>query len=346
MTIAVPDTLDQALSPSWLTTALAPRFPDVRVTSVEPGPVVSRISVNARFRIECDGGTPAGLSPHLCVKGYFNDITSGRAGVPEVVFYRDVAAAAGIRTLRCVYADVDPATQHGVILTEDVVAKGGRFLDSRSEYSPDQVADSLAELAKLHAATWNNPRWANTPWLAPRMSGTVSRRGEPEIQGNFDSPIGAGVPHEMRDARRLVNAYRALAAEVAVAQPWTVVHGDPHVGNLFLDNAGRPSFVDWQLVHRGAWYVDVGYHIASTLTVDDRRRCEQDLVRHYLDHLAGSGIDVPSWDAAWDGIRRGITYGFFHWGITLKVEPAITTELLRRLGTAAADHDALTPLAG
>jgi hypothetical protein len=33
-------------------------------------------------------------------------------------------------------------------------------------------------------------------------------------------------------------------------------------------------------------------------------------------------------------------YGFFLWAITLKVAPPVTTEMLRRLGWAVADHDA------
>ena len=105
-------------------------------------------------------------------------------------------------------------------------------------------------------------------------------------------------------------------------------------------SAGAPGFLDWQLVQRGPWYLDVGYHIASALAVDDRRRAERDLVRHYLDQLTAAGVDAPSWDDAWLGVRRGIVHGFFLWGITLKVDPAITAELLTRLGNAAADHDA------
>ena len=57
---------------------------------------------------------------------------------------------------------------------------------------------------------------------------------------------------------------------------------DLHLGNLFLNAAGLPCLLDWQLVQRGMWYVDVGYHIASTLTVEDRRASEHELLRHYL----------------------------------------------------------------
>jgi hypothetical protein len=342
--VAIPDSLDEVLSPAWLTAALGQRFPGIEVVAVTPGPVVSRLSTNARFTIECRSAMPDGLSPHLCVKGYFGDLGDlgpllRRVGQPEAYFYRDLASSSGVRTLRAVYADVDPATGHGVIITEDVVAQGARFLDGRDEFTVDQVADALAQLAKLHAATWTRPGLADAPWLAPRLAGTLRHRGANEIRGNFEGPIGAGVPIEVRDAERLVEAYGTLATIVDDDKAWTVVHGDPHIANVYIDRTGAPGFLDWQLVQRAPWYLDVGYHIASALPVADRRRAEQDLVRHYLEQLTAAGIDAPSWGDAWRGVRRGILHGFLLWGITLKVDPAITAELLTRLGGAAADHD-------
>jgi hypothetical protein len=342
MTAPVPETLEELMSPAWLTSALNPRFPGIEITAVSPGPVISRVSTNARFRVECANGVPDGLSPDLCGKGYFTEV--GRAfrhvGEAEARFYRDIAASTGMRTLRSIYADVDPTTRHGVVITEDVVAQGATFLDARSSYTPEQAAESLEELAKLHAATWCHGTYADAAWLTSRLGTYLKLRGVDEIRGNFEGPIGSGVPDGTRDAQRLVDAFRALATETEAASPWCVIHGDAHVGNLYLDGAGRPSFVDWQLVQRGPWYLDVGYHIASALTVEDRRGTEEDLLRQYLARLAAGGVDAPSWSDAWSGVRRGIVYGFFLWGITLKVDPAVTSKLLERLGTATADHDA------
>lgn len=346
MRAPVPDTLEELLSPAWLTSALEPRFPGIEVTDVTPGPVISRVSTNARFRIDCDGGVPDGLAPDLCGKGYFTEV--GRmfrhAGEPEACFYRDLAASTGMRTLQSVYADVDASTRHGVVITEDVVVQGATFLDARSNYTPDQTAQSLEELAKLHAATWGDPAFADAAWLDSRLVSYTVLRGIDDIRGNFDGPIGAGVPDEVRNAQRLMDSYRALAAAVPSATPWSVIHGDAHVGNVFVDVVGSPSFVDWQLVQRGPWYLDVGYHIASALTVEERRRTEHDLVRHYLDRLKAAGVDAPTWDDAWLGVRRGIVHGFYLWGITLKVDPAVTSTLLERLGTATADHDAFAAI--
>ena len=74
-TVAIPESLDELLTPKWLNAALSTRFPGVHVTHVTPGPVVERVSTNARFRIE--GDLPEGLPPALCAKGYFSDVGRG-----------------------------------------------------------------------------------------------------------------------------------------------------------------------------------------------------------------------------------------------------------------------------
>lgn len=342
---AVPEKLDQFLSPDWLSAALGIRFPGIQVTDVISGEIDQRVSTNVPFHIECAGGLPPGLSADLWGKGYFGEGAElyRSAGEPEAFFYRDVAESTGIRTLRSVYADVDPATRHGVVITEDVLGQGATFLNALSPYTPDQAAESLTQLATLHAATWQRPEYRDSPWLASRLSAYLERRGIEDIRFNFDGPIGAGVPEQVRDGERLIAAYRQLASDVETVAPWSLIHGDPHIGNVFLDGDDRPSFLDWQLVQRGPWYLDVGYHLASALSVDDRRRHEQDLVAHYLERLAAGGVQLPEHDV-WLGLRRGMVHGFYLWAITRKVKTAITTELLTRLGTAVADHDGFAAL--
>jgi hypothetical protein len=342
---AVPDTIERALDPGWLTEALGLRFPGIEVTRVTAGPVVERLSTNARFTIECAGGMPDGLVPALCVKGYFGE--KGRAmvhvGEPEARFYELLAEPSGVRTLRSVYADVDSGTRHGVVITEDVVAAGGEFLDALSPYSPEQAAQSLGELARLHAYCWGEHELMKEPWLATRLSSYFAYRGVDDIQANFDGPVGADVAPEVADAERLAAALRMLATR-GEGRGWTVIHGDAHVGNLFLDARGAPALVDWQVVQRGHWGIDVGYHIASALTTADRERSERDLLEHYLESLRSFGVDPPSWDDAMDAYRAGIAYGYFMWAITLVVKPAIIQVLLQRLSAAAAAHDAFASL--
>ncbi|HVU72692.1 MAG TPA: phosphotransferase [Mycobacteriales bacterium] len=337
MNVPVPDTLEQALDPGWLTAALGQRFPGVDVTGVERTGETSRITSNVRFHI--DGTIPDGLAPDLCVKGYFNEagLQARTAGLPEALFYRDVADKTGMRTLRCVYAGVDLAATNAVILTEDVISQGGHFLDGTSEYSVEQTAQSLTELAQLHGSTWGAV--PNDEWIASRLGVTLESRGAPLIKENFAKPHSADVPDAVRDADRLVAVYRQVAARARAVQPGCVIHGDTHVGNVFIAGDGNPSWLDWQVVQKGPWFVDVGYHIASALTVDKRRAHEDELLRHYLSELSARGGEPPSFDEARTLIRSGEVHGFYFWAITIYVAPPIIASLLHRLGTAIEDHD-------
>ena len=335
--VAVPDTLGELLTPEWLNRALSTRFPGVNVTDVTPGPIVERVSTNARFRIE--GELPPGLPSALCAKGYFGEVGRGsaQAGVPEACFYRDLAHATGVRTLNSVWADVDPATSHGVVITEDAIEAGATFCDALDPCTVDQTAEALAQFAVLHAHAWEQAHLAESTWLTPRLAWILNVRGIAEISANFEGLNGTGVPDGTRDAQALLDAYGGLSSRRPGAG-WAVVHGDAHVGNTFLDRDGRPGLLDWQVVQYGPWGIDVGYHIASALEPAVRAEAERDLLRHYLDRLAAAGVaDPPSFDLAWDEYRRGLVHGLFLWGITQYVTPDIITQLLHRLGTAADD---------
>jgi hypothetical protein len=338
-TVVIPETLGEVLTPSWLTSTLSSRFPGIRVTNVIPGPIVERVSTNARFRIECEPEVPPALSPTLCAKGYFSEPgrVSAQAGVPEACFYRDLADDTGVRTLKGVWAGVDPVTQHGVVITEDVIEAGGVFRDALTPCTVEQTAELLAELAHLHAYGWENPEVASAPWLEPRIGQTAKVRGVKEIRHNFDGAPGVGVPDDLRDPQQLVDAFNALGADQPGAG-WTVIHGDMHVGNTFLDGEGRPALIDWQLVQHGHWSIDVAYHIASALVPAARATAERDLLRHYLEQVASGGaVGVPPFDQAWEQYRRAMPYGFFLWGITQFVTQDIIGVLLHRIGTAASE---------
>ena len=348
MIVHVPDQLDELLSPAWLTAALQAKFPGIEVSAVEVRKVIRRVSIVAHFRIDCVGGMPEGLSPNLVVKGYFGAPAAvvRYVGAAEAYFYRDLAAVSGVRALRCVYADIDHDTRHGVVIFEDAIAAGGVFLDALSDYSPDNVADSLEQFAKLHAAAWQNQTYAHEPALAARFDHLARARPLEVLAANIEGPLGDQMAPELRDASRLYEAYPLVVAASATAAPWTVIHGDAHVGNILLDVVGRPTLVDWQLVQRGGWFMDIGYHLASTLSVEDRRTHETDLLHHYLACLTAGGVPAPTLDEARSLIGLGMIHGLFLWAITQMVASAVISTLLSRLSTAIADHHAYELLKG
>jgi hypothetical protein len=341
----VPSTLDELLDTGWMSVALGSQYPGIAVRGITPVETFTRLSTICRFVIDCHGGPPRGLSPALCAKGYFSDTSRSipNPGEHEARFYATVAPRSGVRTLRCVYSDVDPATHRGIIITEDLSVAGGTFLTACSPFSVDQTSATLEELARLHATAWGEQGDAND-WLAPRLRTYQRVRGIDHARQNFDGPRRVHVHPAVRDPHRLMRALDALAERDGTGEGWTIVHGDAHVGNVFLDPQARPGLLDWQVTQRGHWSLDVAYHVASALEVDERQRHERDLLGHYLGCLKRFGARAPEWDQAWHDYATGFAYGLYMWGVTVLEPPERIERMLHRLSAAAADHDCYTLL--
>lgn len=95
------------------------------------------------------------------------------------------------------------------------------------ERNPAFALTPGTDARQLHAAFWDDSRYAAVPWLAPRMAAMVNGDRADQIRKNFDGPIGAGVPPEVRDPQRLTDTHRTLVDLEATARPWCVIHGDP-----------------------------------------------------------------------------------------------------------------------
>jgi aminoglycoside phosphotransferase (APT) family kinase protein len=97
----------------------------------------------------------------------------------------------------------------------------------------------------------------------------------------------------------------------------TLLHGDAHIGNTYVLPDGGVGFLDWQVVRRGEWSQDVGYFLIGSLTEDDRRAHEVDLVEEYRRALDVPSDQLPSADNAWLRYRTTPAYGLAIWLSTL-----------------------------
>jgi hypothetical protein len=221
---------------------------------------------------------------------------------------------------------------------EDLEARGARCFSPHAPFGPDQAAATLEELARLHAHFWGDARLAADPWMQPKYPWIAGLIDDETLDALLLGARGEGIPSGVRRASRIRAALGALGARHAT-RPACLLHADAHAGNLFEDDDGHAGLVDWQNYEFGHWSMDVAYHIGSVFDPDDRAGCERDLLAHYLGCLAGSGVDPPAFDGAWDDYRTALAYGYFMWAITRRVDARTTVLLNRRLGTAVADHN-------
>lgn len=333
----VPRRLESVLDPAWLTEALGDLPDGYRVVEVVEHDASRTVASKVRFRVVAEGPDGGAIERSYCVKGHFEDedFDSLRS---ETLFYRHLGPVVGVRTPRAHYTGIDDDRGRSLIIMDDVVAQGGRFLGAHEPYPIVTIEQSLAQLARLHAATWGRPAAGGEGWLAPRIRSMMDMYTAEYLQGMLHDGRGAGLPPRLLDGAALKEAvYR-----VADVAPTSVIHGDAHSGNVYVDRDGHPGWLDWQVTQRGHWATDVSYHVAAALDVEQRRAHEEQLLRHYLGELSSAGVaNPPGWDEAWDRYRRHFPYGYFLWTITRISSREVVLVHIPRIATAMSDHRTL-----
>lgn len=338
MTIPVPRTLREALDPSWLGQVLATESDGASVQSVTLSETIHTMASQARIAVRF-ANTPDTVRTY-CLKAFLDAEADAAHGglttIRESRFYLELAPRITMRVPRCVNAIIDEVGQRGILVMNDLIADGARFCSALEPFDADDAAQTLEQIARLHTASALLP---TAPWLPCRIEQLAQTQvySAEQIQPLLDDPRGEGLAASTRNAQLLFAGLKVLAKRSA-GWPQTLLHGDCHAGNIYR-TADGPGFTDWQLVQRGHWALDVAYHIGAVLPVAVAEREERQLLDHYLDTLDRLGGAVPDRETAWNDYRAAQIYGFFHWAITRRQDPAITREFTQRLGAGIERHD-------
>jgi Phosphotransferase enzyme family len=338
-----PYTQVQALNAAWLTQVLAPLTGGAAVTNVETVEIIRTVATKIRFTAAFDGA-PGGKVA-LCLKGLLDvDEQTARGGgvtLLEADFYDKLAPQLPVRRPDCVATPADPEGKFAIVIMRDVISQGGQFCSALEPFSPDQAAASLEQLALLHSGS---ALLEKAPWVKPRLSDFVQNAYVPEtlLQEMLNGPRGEGLPDRTRNAGLLLQALAALAAHDADSRQY-LIHGDCHAGNIYRTAEGA-GLIDWQIVQRGGWALDIAYHIAAVLPVEIAEKEERALLGHYLTVMRKLGNEMPAPDEAWQAYRKALVYGYYLWAITRRVDPPIINLFNNRLGAAITRHESYSLL--
>ena len=263
----------------------------------------------------------------------------GRLGHTEVRFYSQLAPQ--LTGVPNAYgAAFDPWTGRYLLVLEDLPAESCEFPDTLHPLSPDQAGLVVELLAELHATFWDRlPRdgrgplgWLYTPSgdVTSLLTGSLMKTSIKRLVERTTIPVDNG--------RFIADNYRAVAALIDTP-PHTVMHGDAHPGNMYFCG-GKAGLLDWQFVRRGHPARELAYTLITSLTPEDRRAAQRDLLDDYRRALAAAGGPDLDRDDLWLRYRQGALYGYVAPLITagmggMQVED-IATEGLRR-GVAALD---------
>jgi len=310
------------ITAEWLSGALSRRQPGVQVSSVRMGEPVHGTGTNVKLSLEYDRppedgpGLPdsmwlkAGFEPHfesLAISGLYQN---------EALFYDQLAPRVAISVPRCFYAGADRVSRQGVIVLEDLAAAGADFGRATRPLTADGAAVVLEALAGFHASTWGCTWMSRLDFVTPGIptagpGASYFLEHTPDVFRTWirERP-DANTPESVNDPERIVRAFWALA-EISCREPACLIHSDAHLDNVYFLPDGTPGYLDWGSPRVSSWAWDVNYFLVSALEIEECRRCEQDLLRHYLDRLRSHDVDSPGFDEAWLAYRQWNAYGLF-----------------------------------
>ena len=306
MALALPRTVDD-LTAEWFSGTL-----DLDVTEATVLDRSSGTTGRARVALGGDATVPATVFVKLPPFDERQRALVDRTGmgVAEARFYRDVAPEVPVRVPGVWFADTDGADY--VMVLEDLVASGCSFPRPDDPDIEARARDIVEQCARLHGPYWDSPRFApgaDLAWLSDR--GTRGGGGGRSFVENAVATIGAEMDETFH---RLASLY--LEHAPAIVELWregarTLVHGDSHLGNLFVDEVagGRTGFLDWAVVCAGPGIRDVSYVLCNSVPVEIRERIERELVERYCVLLAEQDVTLDP-DVAWDQHRLHAVYSW------------------------------------
>lgn len=337
----------EGLTAGWLGGVLGHRHPGTLVETLQ----VRRVMPGHTTKVLVDvtlnqAGQDAGLPTRLCLKtNWSGDTLSSRVCANEARFYRTLAGPLSLPVPRCHLADWDDDAdgQQGLLVLDDLSDTGVRFAGISAAIGLDDAAASLARLAAIHGSTWDHPELSRQPWLERAMQAPTDdywSMMEDVFAANNRRPERLALfPDWMAKDPTIVRRMLAQlrAHDLAVPGPLCLLHGDAHLGNTYIDEAGNRSWCDWQIARKGHPWRDYSYFLVGALSVEDRRSAERDLLQHYLGALKTYGVEYD-FDEAWDEYRRWVVWCFPAW--QGNINPMLDTmPPLERFGRAAEDLD-------
>lgn len=313
--LLIPDELKK-ISSDWLGHVLDAPVSDFRIVDAHAG-------TTGRAVLEVDYAQEMSLPDRLFVKLPPTDemqrafVTSSGMGKREAQFYESLSAEVPVRVPHCYFSAADDSGQEYIMLLEHLEDGGCTFQNARSHYSLNYVRRVLAEFARLHAAYWESPRFeTDLSWVGPLLQHEIATQlVERALELHADT-----MPDVFRQMGELY-----LAEADAIHRLWqrgasTLIHGDAHDANLFMDGQ-RPGFLDWAILAKAPGMRDVGYFLAGTLSPEDRPQ-GRELLTYYREQLQANGAPAPSLDELWQQYQWHAAYVWVGAAVTLAMGDA------------------------
>jgi hypothetical protein len=225
----------------------------------------------------------------------------------EVSFYQQLAPTLSIRVPKCYHAAAAPGGVPFIVLVEEIV--GARMIDQIAGGTLDDCHQIIDVAVALHARFWEKPELYALTWLPP-MNNDLYKAAPGLVTAKMDGFVGRWTGR--LPAESIAWMHETTPRYGDMLDWWvsrgnaTLAHTDFRADNfLFGGSAGDGvvTLLDFQLMtrHVGVW--DVSNFLGMSVTTENRRAWEADLLHRYHDGLVAAGVTGYDFDRCWEDYR-------------------------------------------
>ena len=296
----------EAVTPDWLTAALRANgtVKNSRVTSLRSQPVDNQGIIGQVFHFQLSyDAVEAGQPASLIIKFPHPDAEIRKAlqsmHEREILFYKELGLNSAIPVPGYYYGVMDEATADNLLLLEDLTINTCRG-SLVAGCSLAEAETAVRQLAKFHAAWWENEKLEQFAWLQHKREFSAGYTKD-QFFSEWDDLLQK-IRSEMPDfdlsplfeenASQLARNFKRVKTFLYNA-PVTLIHDDYHLDNMIFrdgDTGSEAVIIDWQCVAKGPGVCDLGYFMAFCLSAEQRSQAENSLLKIYYNTLVEQGI--------------------------------------------------------
>ncbi len=353
--------LPDGLTPEWLTTALqncGVLQGNATVTAVQCQQVGEGVGMMSELsRVVLQYGGDPGEAPTSFVAKYPSQNPTNR-GVAmsfnlyerEVRYFAELEALTTAQSPRAYIAEI--RDDNFLLLLEDL--GDYRTGDQIAGADLHDSSAAVAELAKLHAAFWNQVDGIDwIPHIYKSYHADNMLAGTAAGWANMVVVFGEFLPADIATLQPRFSAALPGLQQAMDAAPITLIHGDYRMENfLFGTRPGHHplAIIDWQGPLLGRGMVDVALVLGQSTRTDIRREHEHSLVEQYVRDLQQLGV-AYAFEQAWQDYLTALLYNWCYVAVvagTLDARNerafAWMSQMVARQVAATQDHNLLARL--
>ena len=308
----------ESVNPEWLSKVLTATgyLHDATVTQANREPCgTGQLGDTYRFRLTYS--RPDAGPASIVAKFPSTDETSREFGrqsgyyANEIQFYNTLEPQFDLSAARIIHSAIASNEVDFILLMEDMAP--ALVVDQLEGCSRQQSALVMEQAAALHSASWEKPELRNATEWSRGILGVCDQVTDSfgDIVQQLPELAGDLIP-EPDIATAMPLAQHKAQWKTVYHTPQCLWHSDLRADNVLFDAQGGklPVVVlDWQGLAYGKGSIDAALYLGTSMTVEDRRAHERELVTHYHSELLKRGVANYSAEQCWDDYRLHAIYG-------------------------------------